>query len=54
MASLVDYYNTYMHDKDVKEYVDKYVKNHGLLDAEYAIKVKIVQEYIDLKKGWKK
>ena len=53
MRSLVDYYNAYLHDKDIKEYVDKYVKCHRLLDAEYAIKVKVVQQYINDKKGWK-
>jgi hypothetical protein len=51
---LVDYYNDYLHDKEIKEYVDKYVKCHGLLDAEYAVRVKAVQEYIDYKKGAKR
>ena len=32
MRSLVDYYNAYLHDKDIKEYVDKYVKCHRLLE----------------------
>ena len=53
MRSLVDYYNEYLHNKEIKEYVDKYMKVHGMIDAEKAIHSKIVQTYIDEKKGWK-
>lgn len=49
--NLVDYYNAYLHDKDIKEYVDKYMKIRGKNDPEEAIRDKIVQEYINNKKG---
>ena len=53
MRSLVDYYNEYLHNKEIKEYVDKYMQCHGLKDEEAALKCAVVRAYIDDKKGWK-
>ena len=53
MSSLVDYYNEYLLNKEIKEYVDKYMKTHGILNEEDALKYKVVQVYIDEKKGCK-
>ncbi len=49
-VELTELYNT---DKAFKEYVDKYCRCHRLL-PEYAIKVKVVQNYAEYLKGGKR
>ena len=48
--TLVELDELYKTNKAFKEYVDKYCRCHKLM-PEYAIKVKVVQNYADWLKG---
>lgn len=51
--TLIELDKLYNTDKAFKEYVDKYARCHRLL-PEYAIKVKVVQNYAEWLKGGKR
>jgi len=52
--SLIDSMELYKTNPRVKDYVDKYMKTHGLIDLESALKCMVVKNFIEYAVGGNK
>jgi len=49
--SLIDSMELYKTNPRVKDYVDKYMRTHGLIDLESALKCMVVRSFIQYVEG---